>query len=378
MPCKLAITSMSLGRCQAGHSLIHKLDMAHHHGYRGIELFHDDLSALASDLTPTTDTNEEDKELAAAHLVRQLCADRDLTIICLQPLLHYEGLLDRAEHACRLAQLTRWFALARALGTDMIQIPSSFLPPSQVSRSRAAAVADLRLAADMGLAQRPTPVRFVYEALCWGTRCDTWEESWEVVRDVDRPNFGLCLDTFNILGRVWADPQREGGEAPDAEEALSRSLARLTDPAYFDVAKVFYVQVVDAERAPPGLLPGHGKRDDDEENWQPPRMTWSRNCRLFYGETDKGAYLPVERVAEVIFRELGYEGWVSMELFHKRMADSDPDVPRELAARGAAAWVKLVRDMGLRTEEQEEKFKAKVPLSLTLAPFAEGRVSASL
>ncbi|KAI1487373.1 xylose isomerase-like protein [Biscogniauxia mediterranea] len=355
MPCKLAITSMSLGRCEAGHSLIHKLDMAQLHGYRGIELFHDDLASLAADLPTAVSpaaAADDDKELAAAALIRQLCADRGLTIICLQPFLHYEGLVDRGEHSRRLAQLTRWFELARALGTDMIQIPSSFLAASAVSPSRALAVADLRRAADMGLTQMPV-LRFAYEALCWGTRCDTWEAAWDVVRAVDRPNFGLCLDTFHVAGAAWADPCAPEGRRPDADDALSASLDRLRDlRCGFDPRKLFYVQVVDAERPGPGCC---------AEN-PPPRMTWSRNCRLFYGEAERGAYLPVARVAEVIFRDLGYEGWVSMELFHARMADPDPDVPRELAARGAAAWAKLVRDMGLRVEE---------------AP-AESRVTASL
>ncbi|KAI1638343.1 xylose isomerase-like protein [Biscogniauxia mediterranea] len=371
MPCKLAITSMSLGRCQAGHSLIHKLDMAHRHGYRGIELFHDDLASLAADL-PGVVSPAADRELAAAVLIRQLCADRGLTIICLQPFLHYEGLADRGEHGRRLAQLTRWFELARALGTDMIQIPSSFLAAPALSPSRALAVADLRRAADMGLAQAPAAaaVRFAYEALCWGTRCDTWEAAWEVVRAVDRPNFGLCLDTFHVAGRAWADPCAPGGRRPDADAALRASLDRLRDPRCFDPRKLFYVQVVDAERPGPALLvadpPSHHHHHHQPPP-PPPRMTWSRNCRLFYGESERGAYLPVARVAEVIFRDLGYEGWVSMELFHARMADPDPDVPRELAARGAAAWAKLVRDMGLRVEEAP---KVKAP--------AESRVTASL
>ena len=122
--------------------------------------------------------------------------------------------------------------------------------------------------------------------------------------------------------------------ARGAEEALGRSLRRMADRTYFDVRKVFYVQVVDAERAPAELLVRQRRREEEGEGegedgyHQPARMTWSRNCRLFYGEKERGAYLPVERVAEVIFRDLGYEGWVSMELFHARMADPDPDVSR--------------------------------------------------
>ena len=351
MPCRLAITSMSLGRCYAGHSFSHKLDMAQAYGYKGIELFHEDLADIANQLGHASD---EENQLEAAALIRQMCQSRGLAILCLQPFAGYEGLLDRAEQARRLDQLRFWFRLARALGTDMVQIPSSFLPASQCTGDRARIVADLRRVADMGLAEEkvlPTgaqqrPIRFVFEALCFGTHTDTWEASWEIVQAIDRPNFGLCLDTFNIAGRVYADPASPTCCTPDAGAALRESLARLR--AQVDVAKVFYVQVVDAERLASPLRAGHAFYDAA----QPARMSWSRNCRLFYGERERGGYLPVRDVARAIFHGLGFEGWVSVELFHRRMADRDPGVPRELARRGAVSWRKLVADLQLRVEDE--------------------------
>lgn len=344
---------MSLGRSYAGHSFEHKLDMAQAYGYKGIELFHEDLADIAQRLSHAT---VEEKQLEAAAMVRQMCADRGLAILCLQPFSGYEGLVDRQQHAQRLEQLRFWFALARALGTDMVQIPSSFLPASQCSGDQDLIVADLQEVADMGLGEQP-PIRFVYEALCFGTHVNTWERSWEIVRAVDRANFGLCLDTFNIAGRIYADPAVAGGCAAGGEAAVAASVARLV--ADVDVAKVFYVQVVDAERLAAPLVPGHRFYDAA----QPSRMSWSRNCRLFYGEHDRGAYLPVRDVARAVFHGLGFEGWVSLELFHRRMADPDPAVPQELASRGAASWARLVQDMRLRTDAP---------------PVADARVSASL
>ncbi|KAK7914046.1 3-dehydroshikimate dehydratase [Apiospora marii] len=364
MPCRLAITSMSLGRAHAGHSLAHKLDMAQAYGYKGIELFYEDLADLAQQLGHAT---AEENELAAAALIRQMCQARDLTILCLQPFAGYEGLLDRAAHARRLDQLRFWFRLARGLGTDMVQIPSSFLPASQCTGDRARIVADLRRVADMGRAEG---IRFVYEALCFGTHTDTWEASWEIVQAVDRPNFGLCLDTFNIAGRVYADPAAATGCCGDAPAALQDSLARLR--ATVDVAKVFYVQVVDAERLAAPLRPGHAFYDAA----QPARMSWSRNCRLFYGERERGAYLPVREIARAIFHALGFEGWVSLELFHRRMADRDAGVPRELARRGAVSWGRLVRDLGLRVEDAvyDERAEVAVAVGATAKKGAGGYV----
>ncbi|KAK8851072.1 xylose isomerase-like protein [Apiospora arundinis] len=363
MPCRLAITSMSLGRAYAGHSLAHKLDMAQAYGYKGIELFHEDLADIASQLGHAT---AEENELAAAGLIRQMCQARDLVILCLQPFAGYEGLLDRAEQARRLDQLRFWFRLARALGTDMVQIPSSFLPASQCTGDRARIVADLRRVADMGLAESSGPIRFVFEALCWGTHTDTWEASWEIVQAVDRPNFGLCLDTFNIAGRVYADPASPTCCNPDPHAALEQSLARMRSQV--DVAKVFYVQVVDAERLAAPLKPGHAFYDPA----QPARMSWSRNCRLFYGERERGAYLPVREIARTIFHDLQFEGWVSVELFNRRMADRDPGVPRELARRGAVSWRKLISDMQLQVEDEvyDERLEV-VPVGLNATAAAK-------
>ncbi|KAI1393062.1 xylose isomerase-like TIM barrel [Hypoxylon trugodes] len=340
MPCRLAITSISLGRCSAGHSIIRKLDVAKLHGYNGIELFHEDLLKVAEQLPGDFIQN---CELQAAHAIYKLCQGRGLTIVSLQPFLHYEGLLDRQAHLKRLEQLLFWFKLARALHTDIIQIPSNFLPASELSEDPHVAIEDLKEVADLGLRQNP-PIRFTYEALCWGTRCDLWEHSWDIVQAVDRPNFGLCLDTFNIAGRIYADPSSLTGRTPDSDQAVQESIDRLK--AIVDVRKVFYVQVVDAEKLAKPLVQGHEFYDAE----QPARMSWSRNCRLFYGEKDRGAYLPVAKISQAIFQGLKFEGWVSMELFNRRMQDEDKEVPEELASRGALAWRKLVEDMRLKVD----------------------------
>ncbi|KAK4153359.1 xylose isomerase-like protein [Chaetomidium leptoderma] len=347
MPCKLAITSMSLGRCYAGHSFTTKLDAAKKYGYQGLELFHEDLADVADHLSgepPSPTGPSRSAQMAAARHILRLCRERSIEILCLQPFSHYDGLVDREEHDRRLDQLQFWFELARELDTDIIQIPASFLPSPQVTEDLNVIISDLRKVADMGLRQNP-PVRFAYESLCWSTRVDTWERCWEVVRGVDRPNFGMCLDTFNIAGRIYADPAAASGRTVDGDAAVRESIARMI--AQVDVRKVFYVQVVDAERLSEPLVPGHPFYNAD----QPTRMSWSRNCRLFYGEKDRGAYLPVKDIASAFFHGLGFEGWVSLELFNRRMADEGAEVPEELARRGATSWVKLQKDMGMKADK---------------------------
>jgi 4-hydroxyphenylpyruvate dioxygenase len=258
--------------------------------------------------------------------------------------MHYEGLINRDEHASRIRELSLWIELAHELQTDMIAIPSSFLSPDDISDDINLIVSDLREAADLCAAASP-PIRVVYESLCWGTRVDTWESCWDVVERVDRANFGIVLDSFNIAGRIYADPSHPSGKTLDAEIAVQESMERLV--ARVDPKRVFYIQIVDAERLQEPLVEGHPLYNAE----QPCRMTWSRNCRLFYRETEHGAYLPVKEIATAIFNGLGFEGWVSLELFNRKMADTDPSTPEELARRGAASWDNLVADVKLRVDE---------------------------
>jgi 4-hydroxyphenylpyruvate dioxygenase len=85
---------MSLGRAWV-HDLPTKLDQAAANNLSGIEVFFEDLEYLArsqSKLSAKSSTSPE-AQLHAAHTTCQLCDDRNLTIIGLQPLMHYEGSL---------------------------------------------------------------------------------------------------------------------------------------------------------------------------------------------------------------------------------------------------------------------------------------------
>ncbi|KKF92301.1 3-dehydroshikimate dehydratase [Ceratocystis platani] len=357
MPSQLGISTMSLGRCWAGHSFEHKMDMAAKYGYAGIELWHEDLMDIA-DRYPNGGAASLENQKTAARYVRSLCDARNLTILCLQPFALLEGAIDPAVHPARLQELEHWMELTRQLGTDLIHIASSMAPASELSADLELAVTHLRAAGELALRQNP-PVRLSYESLAWGSRVDKWEQSWDIVKAVDLPNFGLCLDTFNIAGRIFADPSRANGCTEDAQKAVDASMKRLV--ASVDVSRVFFVQVVDAALLAEPLLPGHKYYDPA----QPCRMSWSRNCRLFYGETEYGAYLPVKQISAAIFKGLGFEGWVSLELFNKRMSETDKGVPEELARRGAESWDRLVADMDLTVASKSAK--AVVPATMATA-----------
>ncbi|KAK4501174.1 hypothetical protein PRZ48_006980 [Zasmidium cellare] len=340
--CKPAIASMSLGRAWE-HALFTKLAEASKAGFQGIEIFYEDLEYLASTYnnhnTKDNTSKPTDEDLIrAAEEVHTWCVDLGLEVISLQPFMFYEGLLDRAEHAQRIAKAKFWFRLLHLLHTSLILIPSNFLPASDLTPDTSTIVHDMLLLADLGSQETP-PVRFAYENLAWGTHIDTWEQAWDIVSKVNRSNFGFCLDTFNIVGRVWADPASPSGMTPTADQDLAASLTRLKDT--IDASKIFFVQVVDAEKMEQPLVKGHPWWKAD----QPARMSWSRNARVFVWED--GGYLPIGRVLEVLFGGLGYEGWVSMELFSRDLADPEGDVLERLAGRGIESWEWLRREYGL-------------------------------
>jgi 4-hydroxyphenylpyruvate dioxygenase len=373
-----AISSMSLGRA-AHHALEPKLAAASTHGFRAIELFHEDLEYVARSLPSSfpappagtsfpNSSSWDEAQLAAASYIGSLCKRHRLEVLCLQPFMHYDGLLCEREHKKRIENVKLWFLIAKRLNTDLIQIPSNFLPESQCTGDKARIVADLQEVADLGLQQEPI-IRFAYEALCWGTHVEFWEQAWEVVIAVDRPNFGTCLDTFNIAGRVWGDPEAEDGKTAGADEALRRSLERLRN---VDVTKVFYVEIVDAERMRKPLREGHEWRVEGQK----PRMSWSRNARLFPFETEsRGGYLPVLEIFKVITEEVGYTGYVSFELFSRTMNEAGDHIPEEHARRGEASWGKLVKYMnwnGQKMETMAEKTSTTVGEDVRLESWPRG------
>jgi 4-hydroxyphenylpyruvate dioxygenase len=249
--------------------------------------------------------------------------------------------LDPKRRAQKLQELQLWFDICKILGTDIIQIPCTY-ETEGVTGDLDVVASDLQEIAELGAQQQP-PFRFAFENLCFGTFFDTWKKAWDVVTRVDRPNFGLCLDTYNIAGREYADPSLPTGKVLGAETNFQQSIRTLAQT--IDVKKVFYVQVVDGERLNAPLDENHPFHVEGQK----PRMSWSRNARLFICEEDKGGYLPVVDIVKAITDKtdgLGYTGWISMELFNRSLTEKNEDVPRLHAERAMRSWRTLNERMG--------------------------------
>ncbi|RDW91793.1 xylose isomerase-like protein [Coleophoma crateriformis] len=321
-----AIATISLG-WHSSHTLEWKLRSAALNGFAGVEMVYSDLEKFAS----SHSLSMRD----AAPAAKDLCDNLGLTIVSLAAFENFEG--ASTPILTRLVIAKEWIALARALGTSVIQIPSTYDPDA--SGDWDTIVRDLRLLADLGASGGPC-ISFAYEALAWGLHIALWEDSLRVVNLVDRPNFGLCLDSYHVLARLWADPRSKSGKAPGGDAALKMSLERFMKDCPVD--KIIYVQLSDAERLDPPLLPGHEVYIDSKD----PTQLWCLFGRLFPFETEKGGYLPVIDVCRIWLVDKGWKGWVSMEVFHREMHEeaTSPDV---LAGRGMQSWCKISKALGL-------------------------------
>lgn len=153
-----------------------------------------------------------------------------------------------------------------------------------------------------------------YENWCWATYARTWRDVWQFVKEVNRPNVGLCLDTFQTAGAEWADPTTESGLIEDIpfdelKARFSKSLKDLSDT--LPAEKIFLLQISDAYKPRPHPI----ARKDTAEGLRP-RGQWSHDFRPF---PYNGGYLPVEEVTQAVLRT-GFRGWFSVEVF-----DGGPD-----------------------------------------------------
>jgi sugar phosphate isomerase/epimerase len=327
---KLAIATVSLGWHES-HTLERKLAACQQHGIQGIELVDADLNKYARRHGMT--------RLQAAESIGQACRDANITIIAYVSFGDFEGHPTPLE--ARLGKAKEWCEIARKAGTDMIQIPSNFDPDAIGDQE--IIVAELQALAGLGSQQHPE-IRFAYESLAWGKYAADWEESLRIVQLVDRPNFGLCLDTYHVLARLWADPTVRSGRRPGGNAAVRLSLQRFGTDCPRD--KIFYVQLSDAEKAEPSVLPGHPAYKEKEAVLH----SWCLYGRIFPFEQEHGAYLPLKEILTAWLLGSGWTGWVSMETFHHSMREAHKG-PELWAGRARLSWEKCIEV--LREQQQQ-------------------------
>ncbi|KAJ5408467.1 hypothetical protein N7509_002350 [Penicillium cosmopolitanum] len=321
---KLAIASLSLGQ-HPSHRLDHKIRASAEAGYEGIEVVYFELEAFSQ--------AQNISIVEGAEKIRDLCQKLNLSILSLAPFENYEG--DRSPIEDRLAKAKHWIGIARILRAPYLQIPSNF--KADAIGDRDVVISELRQISDIGSAEEPV-VSIAYEYLSWGTHCSTWQVALQYVNEVNRPNFGLCLDTFHEATKLWGDLFAASGRFPDSDEVLRESLNDFI--ANCPVEKIFFIQLSDGERFDPPFSKDHPWFVEGEA----PQFTWSKHARPFPFEHDHGAYLPVARISQAWILATGFTGWISMEIFDRGMRDKSSQ-PETAAMRGIESWKTLQTEL---------------------------------
>ena len=234
--------------CLSG-SLEEKMYACARAGFDGIEIFEQDL--LVSQMSP-----EE---------VRALAARLGLSLDLFQPFRDFEG-VDEDTLKENLRRAEAKFQLMQRLGIDLILLCSN-VATATINDDELFA-AQIRQLADLAATYN---VRIAYEALAWGKYVNTYQHSWKIAHAVDRPNVGICIDSFHILSR---------GDDP-------------AQIAQIPGEKIFFVQLADAPVLSMDVL------------------SWSRHYRVFPGQ---GGFKLDEFLGCLVLS--GYAGIISLEIFN--------------------------------------------------------------
>ncbi|KAH8689482.1 putative 3-dehydroshikimate dehydratase [Talaromyces proteolyticus] len=306
----LAYATCSIGSSPSD-TLPDKLLAISNAGFTAIELSFPDIQQHAEKLHNREVASDSYAELTlAARDIAKLCKKLNLEIMMLQPFSNFEGWpRGSVEREQVFLKAKAWMQLMEACGTDLLQVGSTDSLEESISTNRADIVRDLRELADMLAKQN---MRMAYENWCWSTHARTWKDVWEIVKEVDRPNVGLCLDTFQTAGSEWADPRSpsgllEGIPKPELERRWKENMLKLSQT--IPGTKIFLLQVSDAYKPAKAI-------ENEAKDGLRPRAQWSHAYRpMPYA----GGYLPIEDVTKAVLKT-GFRGYFSMEIF-----DSGPE-----------------------------------------------------
>ncbi|KAI9697686.1 MAG: hypothetical protein M1836_004636 [Candelina mexicana] len=332
----ICFASCSIGS-KPSHTLPKKLEAIAAAGFDAIELSFPDILTFASQqLKRNVQPSDYDDLCSTGQDIKQLCESHKLKILILQPFANFEGWpADSDERKDAFDRAKGWIRIMEAVGTDMLQVGSS--DSRGISTSREFIASDLRELADL-LAQHG--FKLAYENWCWSTHAPTWKDAWDIVQKVDRPNIGLCLDTFQTAGSEWADPTTESGliEGPEAggkdnlDKKLKRSLEELS--AMVPPHKIYFLQISDAYK------PIKPLSQDPDASGLRPRGRWSHDYRPM---PFNGGYLPVVDITKAVLNT-DFRGWFSVETFDGGQdgKGKEYDDMNEVAKKAMADFRKLL------------------------------------
>ncbi|KAF3015866.1 hypothetical protein E8E14_007952 [Neopestalotiopsis sp. 37M] len=304
-----SFATCSIGYKPEAHTLPLKLKAIADAGFEAIELSMPDILAYGKHLNgQEPDERDYDALVEIGKEIKTQVEEHGLKILMLQPFANFEGWPKGSKERQDAFDRARgWMRIMEAVGTDMLQIGSTDAP-SNISSDFDDLAKDLAELADI-FAEKG--FRIAYENWCWATHAPGWKEVWEIVKQADRPNIGLCLDTFQSAGGEWGDPATKSGKieelsASALEKRWEDSLHMLSRDV--PAEKIYLLQISDAYKVDP---PIEAKTNADGLR---PRGQWSHDYRPLPYD---GGYLPIEDFLKAVFRT-GFRGYLSMEVFDEK------------------------------------------------------------
>ncbi|ORY55623.1 3-dehydroshikimate dehydratase [Pseudomassariella vexata] len=287
------------------HTLPLKLKAIADAGFDAIELSMPEVLSYGQMLHGVKpDPADYDTLVSIGREIKSLTAQHNLQILMLQPFAKFEGWPKGSkEREDAFARARGWIRIMEAVGTNMLQVGSS--DADDISSSFDELAADLAELADL-CAEKGFLI--AYENWCWATRAPRWKDVWQIVQKANRPNLGMCLDTFQSAGGEWGDPTTKSGVVEgisrgELESRWGESLAELSVTVPAD--RIYLLQISDAYKMD---TPIEAKTNEDGLR---PRGQWSHRYRPLPYD---GGYLPVKEFLTAVM-DTGFNGWFSVEVF---------------------------------------------------------------
>ncbi|GAA6049865.1 hypothetical protein JCM3770_004221 [Rhodotorula araucariae] len=344
---KLGTCSVNIGHYEH-HTLEDKLYACAAVGYQAIDLYEDDFLHYLS-LQPGANTanlwEPSPAHLHAAKHIGDLCAPLGMEIICFQPLIDVEGLLDATERAAAVERVKNYFPFMRALRTNVTYITTNRRYDDRITGDVDAVAADLAQFADLAAAYARADggalLHIGYEPLSWSSRINTFDVAWAAIARADRPNLGIVLDTYNLLAVEFADPYSPAGHGRlhvSAEAGLAAVRARLAELVRLVPGdKILVVQVADAALVDPKTLPAPtAKGALWTPDHEPPYRAWSTSHRLSPNEPKARRVPPRCRVRRRDPRHGVQRRAHALEMFNDSLFAGSADVVPSHARRSYA------------------------------------------
>ncbi|THH02960.1 hypothetical protein EW145_g6653 [Phellinidium pouzarii] len=338
----------------SSHTLPLKLEAIADAGFKWAEIAFPDLEQYASSKyegyrkVDVAGAGDLDKLLEATGGITELCRRLGVRVLTVMPFSQFEGYGDSARVEQGLKRARSWFKVLKALNCQMLQVGSS--DDTRISSNFDVMASNLRALADEANAQDP-PIRIAYEMWAWGTHVNSWEHTWEICKRVNRPNFGLCLDTFQIsalhLAAEVSLPSSLLDTVPPPQTTLSDSLNSLTTTLAPHIDKIFYLQISDGARVSPVKLDAAAKKQGIHVlyTWSNEHRPLSHQIGLPEGHV---GFLPVLNVIDAVL-ETGWRGPWSYEVFYAEdQSKDDPDIPKRWTYEAMTCHAKLISELESR------------------------------